>query len=155
MKISSLITFLFFVCCSACSQEVRIDKKKVNPAIIKTLLEKYPNAKRLKYYALKNSQRIEADFRSQKQNISVTFNANNEIIELEKEIEFEIIKSKRNSRSFSKSSFESRTSLNFSESGSFKITAAITSGPAQAPRPASSTPAIFLRPELISLASII
>ncbi len=89
MKISSLITFLFLVCCSAYSQEVRIDKKKVNPAIIKTLLEKYPNAKRLKYYALKNSQKIEADFRSQKQNISVTFNANNEIIELEKEIEFE------------------------------------------------------------------
>jgi len=89
MKISSLITFLFLVCCSAYSQEVRIEKKKVNPAIIKTLLEKYPKAKRLKYYSFKNSQHIEADFRIQKQRISLTFNAKNEIIEVEKEIEFE------------------------------------------------------------------
>ena len=89
MKIISLITFLLLVCCSVYSQEVRIEKKKVNPAIIKTLLEKYPKAKRLKYYAFKNSRQIEADFRSQKQNISLTFNADNQIIELEKEIEFE------------------------------------------------------------------
>jgi len=89
MKIISLITFLFLGCCSAFSQEVRIEKKKVNPVLIKTLLEKYPKAKRLKYYVYKNSQLIEADFTSQKQNISLTFNGNNEIIELEKEIEYE------------------------------------------------------------------
>lgn len=88
MKISSIITFIFLVYSSSYSQEIRLDKKKVPPVIIKTLQEKYPKIKRINFYTFKNLQTIEANFRSQKQNISITFNANNEIIEFEKEIEF-------------------------------------------------------------------
>ena len=52
------------------------------------------------------------------------------------------ISSKTSSRLPSLISFESRTGASSGAKGSFKTTAAITNGPAHAPRPASSTPAI-------------
>ncbi|CAB4538039.1 unannotated protein [freshwater metagenome] len=62
--------------------------------------------------------------------------------------------SKRISRRGSEISFESLTSDNSGSEGSSKITAAITRGPAQGPRPASSTPAIGAMPALRRSSSI-
>ena len=62
--------------------------------------------------------------------------------------------SNSSSRFFSEISFESRTAASSGAVGSFKITAAITSGPAQGPLPASSTPAMGEIPEARSSSSI-
>ena len=62
--------------------------------------------------------------------------------------------SKTASRLLSEISFESRTAANSAAKGSFRTTDAITNGPAHAPRPASSTPAIGEIPALTSNCSI-
>ena len=64
------------------------------------------------------------------------------------------MRSKTASRLFSAISFESRTTASSAAKGSFKTTEAITSGPAHAPRPASSTPAIGEMPALVNSCSI-
>ena len=58
------------------------------------------------------------------------------------------------SRSASDTSLESRTFASSGAKGSARTTDAITRGPAQAPRPASSTPASGVIPESISRDSI-
>ena len=54
----------------------------------------------------------------------------------------------------SDNSFESRTGANSGANGSFNTTDAITNGPAHAPRPASSTPAMGAIPAAVRSCSI-
>ena len=65
-----------------------------------------------------------------------------------------IITSKSASRLDSGTSFESRTAPSSGAKGSFRMTAAITKGPAHGPRPASSTPAMGEIPALRRSSSI-
>ena len=65
---------------------------------------------------------------------------------IEYETDSAITTSNKRSRLAGVNSLESRISLSESDCGSFKITEAITNGPAHGPRPASSTPAILVIP---------
>lgn len=89
MDIKTKSLLFFIVWANLCfAQERSIKKDSVNQSIINYLKDKYPSAKKMKFFELKNNDStfVEVDFKTNNQKQSATFTKNGTLVEEEQEV---------------------------------------------------------------------